>query len=185
MDALIQERARRALAAIKPSRKLSMKQVAVQKETVAVLMMFCAVELNNLCIRYPLSVQVECAQILGQKIGGRTNRGNFLDDVRDAIKDATFGRAKLSGFERGAYTVKPVKAKKPAKNPRKRRDPDWTIYKDPESTSFVPPGFCVYLHGMGQCNKSAADCSHKHRKWTAAELAAAKKKALAAAAATF
>ncbi len=169
LHGLVRDRARRAVQAGRPAAK------------VLVDFMMSLLVLDELCLRYSLPVQVECAQLLGQRIGGKSGKGDFLAEVNKAIHSATFNKQKVAGFDRPSYISVSNNAKNRGKSSstggkrgKKRGHQDWSPYTDATSAHFVPPGWCIFKFGMGQCSKTDKDCRHKHTKWTAAELQAAK-----------
>ncbi len=165
MDGLVQWRLRRDVC----------------KETLSVgqawsIAMLANILLNEFCVLYTVTIQIECAQLLGQRIGGDAYNRDVIVDLKSVIAEATFSRHKCNGFERAAYEKKTIrKSGKKGGNKGKGNFLDFKPFQDPTSDKFVPPGWCIFFFGRGSCI-FGEKCSRKHTRWTAAEFEAGKAK---------
>ncbi len=81
------------------------KRMSTEEAIIAQLM--CTVIANEFCVRYPLLIQLECAQRLGGRIQCEVYTGDLCTDLRESIRDACFSKAKCAGFD--ADTFRPRK----------------------------------------------------------------------------
>ncbi|MCP5016133.1 MAG: hypothetical protein GY938_12810 [Ketobacter sp.] len=146
-------------------------------ETALVAVMMSSVVLNEFCMKYPVTIQLECAQRLGGRLHCEKYTGDIIDDIKGSISGATFSKPKSYGFDAVTYTSRKRGFggdRKGKKGGMKRQRIDFTVFKDKNSAKFVPKGFCMWKFGVGKCEKSDSECKHSHVRWTEAELAAAK-----------
>ena len=170
MDGLVNRRVRKDMLS---------GRLTADEALVKVLMVNSA--LNALCIEYPLYIQLECAQRFGGRIWCEKYTGKLLADLETSKNEACFNKAKTRGFDAITFgnasfgNKKRKRDWKSGKGPAsKRKRVDFSVYMDKTSAKFVPKGFCIWKFGIGKCNKSDAECSHKHTRWTDAEMAAAR-----------
>ena len=138
-------------------------------------------EIIKLFLRYGDDTRAEFVQNLHARLLCGDVQENMAENAELAAVKATQGRFKLPGFDgrsSASDTIMSYPGNGNNNNKRKKNGKRWVDFRqfrDKKNPSFVPPSFCVFHHRVpGGCNRGD-NCSHKHRMWTDAELADAKK----------
>ena len=139
---------------------------------------------NKFCTFYGWSIQGLLVQRLGAVLRVKNYVGNIEGDIIEVIKDVTYSKPVLSGFNEHTVTASRAVVRRggggrnmsyapPAKRAKKGKNPELAPYHDKSGPQFVPKGWCMYFHGLGSCSHGDT-CRSKHTRWSAADEKAAR-----------